>query len=89
MARSLGFVELVDFGSHDEIALRQAVDLVRPDRDLDFSPGKEDVRVVSLLFSELAYLVDKLERFTKVGKREGLRDVVFLHDVPAVHLLLQ
>jgi len=54
-----------------------------------FPPGKEDVRVVSLLFSELAYLVDKLERFTKVGKREGLRDVVFLHDVPAVHLLLQ
>jgi len=45
--------------------------------------------VMSLLFSELAYLVDKLERFTKVGKREGLRDVVFLHDVPAVHLLLQ
>jgi hypothetical protein len=52
--------ELVDFGGQDEIAFCQAVDLVGPGRDLDFSPGKEDVRVVSLLFRELAYLVDKL-----------------------------
>ena len=89
MVRSLGFVELVDFGGQDEIALRQAVDLVRPGRDLDFSPAKEDVWVMPLLFNELTYSVHKLERFTKVGKREGLRDVVFLHDVPAVHLLLQ
>jgi len=43
MAR-LGFVELIDFGGQDEIALRQAVNFVRPGRDLDFSPGKEDVR---------------------------------------------
>src|SRR5713226_10439687 len=41
MTWSLGFIELVDFGGQDEIALRQAVDLVRPGRDLDFSPGKE------------------------------------------------
>ncbi len=87
MARSLGFVELVDFGGQDEIALRQTVDLVRPGRDLDFSPGKEDVWVVPLLLRELAYLVDKLERFMKVGKREGLRDVVLLNHIPSIHLL--
>jgi hypothetical protein len=81
--------ELVDLGGQDEIAFCQAVDLVGPGRNLDFSPGKEDVRVVSLHFSELAYLVDKLERFPKVGKREGLREVVFLHGVPADYLLLQ
>ena len=63
----LGFVELVDLGGQNEIALRQTVDLVRPGRDLDFSPGKEDVWVVPLLLRELAYLVDKLERFMKVG----------------------
>jgi hypothetical protein len=34
-------------------------------------------------------LVDKLECLTKVGKREGLGDVVILHDVPAVHLLFE
>ena len=61
MARGLGFVELVDFAGHDEIALSQAVDLVRPGCDLDSSPGKEDVRVVPLLFRKLTYSVHKLE----------------------------
>jgi hypothetical protein len=77
MAR-LGFVELVDFGGQDEIALRQAVNFVRPGRDLDFSPGKEDVRVVPLFFRKIPSLVDEFEGFAKVGKLEGLRDVVLL-----------
>ena len=89
MARRLGFVALVDFGGQDEIALREAVDLVRPGRDLDFSPAKEDVRVVPLLFRKLAYAVYEREGFAKVGKLEGLRDVVPLNHIPAVHLLLQ
>ena len=89
MARSLGFVELVDFGGQDEIALRQAVNFVRPGRDLDFSPGKEDVRVVPLFFRKISSLVDEFEGFAKVGKLKGLRDVVFFDDVPAVHLHLQ
>ena len=41
----LGFVESIDLGGQDEIALRQTVDFVRPGRDLDFSPRKRDVRV--------------------------------------------
>ena len=85
----LGFVELVDLCSQDEIALRQAVDLVRPGRDLDFSPGKEDVWVVTLLLCEFAYAGYELEGFAKVGKLEGLCDVVFLDDVPPVDLLLK
>src|SRR5712692_5343958 len=87
MARSLGFVELVDLGGQDEIALRQTVDFVRPGRDLDFSPGKEDVWVVPLLLRELAYAVHELESLAKVGKREGLRDVVLLNHIPSIHLL--
>ena len=89
MARRLGFVALVDFGGQDEIALRQTVNFVRPGRDLDFSPAKEDVRMVPLLFRELTYAVYELEGFAKVQKLEGLRDVVFFDDVPAVHLHLQ
>ncbi len=89
MARSLGFVELVDFGGQDEIALRQAVDFVRPGRNLGFSPGKKDVRVVPLFFRKISNLVDEFEGFAKVGKLEGLRDVVPLNHIPAVHLLLQ
>ena len=85
----LGFVELVDLCSQDEIALRQAVDLVRPGRDLDFPPGKEDVWVVPLLLGKLAYAGDEFESFAKVGKLEGLRDVVLLNYIPSVHLLLQ
>ncbi len=89
MARSLGFVELVDLCGQDEIALRQAIDFVRPGGDLDFSPGKEDVWVVPLLLRELAYAVYEREGSAKIGKREGLRDVVFLNNIPSVHVLLQ
>src|SRR5713101_2445896 len=89
MVRSSEFVELVDFGGQDEIALRQTTDLVRPGCDLDFSPGKRDVWVVPLLLRKLAYTVYEREGFAKVGKLEGLRDVVFFDDVPAVHLHLQ
>src|SRR6266849_8737143 len=86
---SLGSVELVDLCRQDEIALRQTVDLVRPGRDPDFSPGKENVWVVSLLLGKLTYTVYKLERFAKVGKLEGLRDVMFFDDVPPIDLLLE
>ena len=89
MARSLGFVELVDFGGQDEIALCQTVNFVRPGRDLDFPPAKEDVRVVPLPLRKLTYSVHKLERFAKVQKLESLRDVVFHNDIPSVHLPLQ
>ena len=80
-------MELVDFCGQNEIVLRQAVDLVRPGRDLDFSAGKEEVRVVPLLLCKLADAVYEIEGFAKVGKREGLRKVVFFDDVPAVHPL--
>lgn len=80
------FVDLVDFCGQDEIAFRQSVDFVRPGRDPDFSPGEEDVRVVPLFLCKLAYAVHKLERPAEIGELEGLRDVVFFDDVPAVHL---
>jgi len=83
----LGFAELVDVCSQDEIALCQTIDFVRPDRNPDFSPSKEDVWVVSLLLRKLTYAIYKAEGSAKVGKLEGLRDVMFFDDVPAVHLL--
>jgi len=87
--RSLGFVELVDFGGQDEIALCQAADLVRPGRDLDFSPSKEDVWVVPLLLRKLTNVIYELEGSAKVGKFKGLRDVMFFDDVPSIDLLLK
>jgi hypothetical protein len=85
----LGFAELVDLCGQDEIALCQTVDLVRPGRDLDFPPGKEDVWMVPLLLCKLAHAVYELEGFAKVGKLETPRDVVFFDDLPTVHLLFE
>ena len=85
----LRLAEPVDLCGQDEIAFRQTVDFVRPARDRDFSPGQRDIWVVTLLLREFAYAVYEFQSFAKVGKREGLRDVVFFDDVPAVHLRLQ
>jgi len=82
-------VELVDLCREDEIALRQTVDLMRPGRDFDFSPGKEDVWMVPLLLGKLTYAIHKLEGFAKVLKSERLRDVVFFDDVPPIDLPLK
>src|SRR5258707_14814003 len=73
----LGFVELVDLGGQNEIALRQTLDLMRPGRDLNFSPGKRDVWMVPLRLGKVTYAIHKLECSAKVGKSERLRDVVF------------
>ena len=45
--------------------------------------------MVPLLLCKLAYAVYELEGFAKVGKLEGLRDVVFFDDVPPIDLLLK
>ena len=85
----LGFVELIDLCRQNEVALRQAVDLVCPCRDLDSSPSKKNVRVVALFLREFTYATYKPERSTKVGKIEGLRDVVFFNNGPPIDLLLK
>src|SRR6266849_10704807 len=87
--RSIPHESLVDLRCQDEVALRQTIDLVRPGRDLDFSPGKEDVWVMPLLLSKLTYAIHKLEGSAKVGKLEGLRDVMFFDAVPPIDLLLK
>ena len=42
--------------------------------------------MVTLLLREFAYTVYEFQSFAKVGEREGLRDVMFFDDAPAVHL---
>ena len=77
---------MVDLCRQDEIALRQTVDLVRPGCDIDSSPGKRDVWVVSLLLSKLTHTIYKIESSAKIGKLEGFRDVMFFDDVPRIDL---
>ena len=85
----LGFVELVDLCSQDEIALCQTIDFVRPGCNSDSSPGKRDVWVVPLLLRKLTYAVYERESCTKVKKREGLSNVVPFNHIPSVDLPLQ
>jgi hypothetical protein len=85
----VGLIELVDLGCQDEIALRQAVDFVRPARNVHFSPSKEDVRVVALRLRKLANAVHEREGLAKVGKLKGFRDVMFFDNVPTVNLLFE
>ena len=54
-----------------------------------FPQGREDIWVVPLLLRKFAYAVYELEGFAKVGKREGLRKVVFFDDVPAADQLFE
>jgi hypothetical protein len=42
--------KLVDFGSEHEIALSQAVNLMRPDGNVCLAPAKADVGMMSLRF---------------------------------------
>jgi hypothetical protein len=51
---------LIDLCGENEIALCQAVDFVRPDGDLDFAPGQEDVGMMSLLFGNLSHAIDEI-----------------------------
>jgi hypothetical protein len=53
---------------------------VRPGRDLDFSSGNRDVWVVSLFLGKLTHAIYKPEGSARVGKLEGIRDVVSFDD---------
>jgi hypothetical protein len=56
---------------------------------LTFPQASKMSGVVPLLFRKLAYAVYEREGFAKVGKLEGLPDVVFFDDAPAIHLLFE
>jgi hypothetical protein len=54
-----------------------------------FPQGKEDVWVMPLLLSKLTYAIYKPEGSAKVGKLEGLREVMFFDDLPPIDLLFE
>jgi len=55
-------VRPVRLGRQVEVALGQAVHLVRPDLDLALSPGDVEVRVVALGLGDRPHLVGELQR---------------------------
>ena len=75
-------MQLINFRRHDEIAFRQAIDLVRPQRDFDFAPGEQNVGMVSLLFGDLADFINERQRLLEVWKRERSGNVVLVDYLP-------
>ncbi len=82
-------LKLINFRGEDEIAFGQAVDLVGPNLDFNFSPGEKNVGVVALLLRQLTDAVHKIECLAKVGKFESFREMVLVRDGPPLHLLLE
>ena len=63
-------LEPIDLSREDEVTLRKAVYLVRPYCNFDPSPAEVDVGVMSLLFGELAYLIDEVQSLLEVLEPE-------------------
>ena len=79
----------VDLSGHDEIALGEAVDLVRPQSHLGLSPGQQNIGRVSLFFRQRSDAVHKLERLFEIRKSEGAGDVVLPSHLPLGDSLVQ
>src|ERR687886_1571495 len=75
-------LDRVDLGRENEVALGEAVYLVRPDRNLDLAPAEADVGVMPLLLGKLAHLVDEAQSLTEVLEPENPPQVVLLDDLP-------
>src|SRR5580704_5389592 len=72
----------VNLRGHDEVALGEAVDLVRPERDFGFAPGQQNVGMMTLFFGERSYAIHEIERLLEVGEGEGASDVVLVDHAP-------
>jgi len=79
----------VDLRRHDEIALGQAVDLVRPQRDLNFAPSQQDVGVMPLLFGNPADAIYEFQGLFEIRKSKLAVKIVFIGNRPVRNLLLQ
>src|SRR5829696_1551644 len=80
------WLERVHLGREDEVALGEAVYLVRPYRNLRVPPPEGHVRVVPLLLGQLPDPVDEKQRLPEVLEPEPAPEVVLLDHLPFGHL---
>src|SRR5712691_1580037 len=78
----LGRKEPIALRGEDEVALGQAVDLVRPDLHHHLPPGELQVGVVPLLLGHGADAVDEGQRALEVPKLVRLAQVLVAHGLP-------
>jgi hypothetical protein len=79
---NLGPAHAINLRGHDEIALREAVDLVSPNRDVNFAPRQQNVGMVSLLLGYRANAVYEFERLLEVGEFEFAMQVMLFVNRP-------
>src|ERR1035437_7419359 len=86
MILHLDWMQSVDFGGKNKIALGQAVDLVGPNLDFDLAPRQVQVGMVPLLFGNRAHAVDKVQGRPEIGEPVRLRQMMLIHHLPAGQL---
>ena len=82
--RRCGFAQLVDLRRQNKIALREPIDLVRPDLHVDLSPRQKNIGMVPFLLRRLANSIDEIERRAEIGKGEALREMVSVDYLPSL-----
>ena len=86
---SSGWEKLVDLRGEYKIAFRQAVDLVRPQRQFHLAPRQINVGMVVLLLGQFADAIGEIERLAEVWELEFPFQMVFADDLPAWIQLLR
>src|SRR6266446_8518751 len=79
-------LQFIDFRRQHEIAFADPVDLVRPDRLFGFTPAKADVRMMALLFCQIAHAVNEFEAFAKIFEAIDLLQMMLVNHLPALEL---
>ena len=74
---------IVDPGGHDEVVLRQPVNLVGVQSDFHLSPSEQDVRVMPLLLGDRADFINEFQSRLEIWERERPHDVVLINGGPA------
>jgi len=79
-------VQAVDLRRHHEVALREPVDLVRPEVDAHLAPAHVQVRVVALGLGHRGDGVDEVHRLHEVLEAERLDELPVALHLPALEL---
>jgi hypothetical protein len=79
----------INLRGQNEITLRQSTDDMSPDGDLGFSPGQQNVGMMSLLLGQRTHAVHKIQRGLEIGKLESTRDVMLVDNLPIGQLMAE
>ncbi len=85
----LSTMQAINLGRHNEIALGQAIDLVRPQRDLRLAPRQQNIRMMTLFLGQIPYSVHKLQSLFEIRKTKLAMNVMFLFNRPLGSLAMQ